>query len=143
MSAQNNVSKFNWHSNQKTVANAIQNLDPDGNLIGITTGEATTYTTAGNSLSDGDAPTTLIILNGATAAAGIINWTPTVGRQYVFYCTDGTVDCGAVLSSGITWDGTNNAATFADAGDCLIVYAVTATRLVIVENLGAVAFSSV
>jgi hypothetical protein len=119
----------------------------DGGFVGVLTGGvvngSTTYTTSSflNNLSDGDLPTRFIILDGASASSGFTDWTPTIGAQYVISCSDSTNDTAIILSGGITFDGTNESATFADAGDTLIVYCVSASRLVIVENIGGVVLS--
>jgi hypothetical protein len=45
------------------------------------------------------------------------------------------------MSTGGTWEGSNDLATFDAAGDALVVYAISATRVLVVENLGSVAFT--
>ena len=47
------------------------------------------------------------------------------------------------LGSGVTYDGTNNTATFSTAGQTLILKSISTTRWVIVENIGTVTFSAV
>jgi hypothetical protein len=125
----------NWFQNAKNVLGALQFKGINGQDL------STSYTTAGNDLSDSDLPDIFIELDGTSAAAAITNWTPTVGKQYVLWCSNSTNDPVVTLSTGITFDGTNDTATFGDANDTLIVYCVSATRLVIVENIGAVALS--
>jgi hypothetical protein len=125
----------NWFENAKKVLGGLQFKDSNAADLVVT------YSTVSQDLSDTDVGSVYVELDGSTVAAGLINWTPTVGKQYVIWCSDSTNDCGIVLSSGITYDGTNDTATFADADDTLIVYCVSATRLVIVENIGGVTFS--
>jgi hypothetical protein len=42
--------------------------------------------------------------------------------------------------SGVTWDGTNDRATFG-TGDALLVRAFSDTRFLVVVNIGSVSFS--
>jgi hypothetical protein len=42
---------------------------------------------------------------------------------------------------GATYDGTNDIATFDAIGESLILFAISATRLLIIENIGSVALS--
>lgn len=49
-----------------------------------------------------------------------------------------TVNTG---STGITFEGTNDVATFDGAGDCLVLLGLSATRWAVLANSGSVAFS--
>jgi len=136
----------NWFENAQNVLAKIANINTAGDtftgeVTGDVTNVKTTYSTASNPLGDADLPTTLIELDGSTAGAAVSGWTPTVGKTYTIWCSDSTNDCAMNLSSNITWNGTNTTALFADDNDALVVTCVSATRLLIVENLGAVAFS--
>lgn len=79
-------------------------------------------------------------LNGATTGVDVVLAAPVPGKFLVIYCSDSTNDCTATLSAG-TWDGTNDVATFADAGDSLVLFGVSTTRYIILENIGSVSFS--
>ncbi|NIT58722.1 MAG: hypothetical protein GWN00_21615 [Aliifodinibius sp.] len=118
--------------------------DVTGDVTGDQTGERTdvktTYAVDTN-LSDGDFPTQFVELDGGTANVQITNWTPTVGKTYVIWCSDSTNTTTVTMSSGGTWEGTNDLATFDAANDALIVYAISTTRVLIIENLGSVGFS--
>lgn len=43
--------------------------------------------------------------------------------------------------SGVTWDGTNDRATFGTGGDALLVRAISDTRFFVIANIGSVSFS--
>lgn len=43
--------------------------------------------------------------------------------------------------SGVTWDGTNDRATFGTGGDALLVRAISDTRWFIIVNIGSVSLS--
>lgn len=81
-----------------------------------------------------------IELDGTSNAVAVTLTAPTKGQWLIVTCPDSTNDCTLTLTSG-TFDGTNNIATFADAGDTLVLFGISATRFVIVENIGSVAFS--
>lgn len=71
----------------------------------------------------------------------ITSFTPSyVGQVVAIYCSDSTADADVTTGGGVTWDGTNNRAVFADTGDYLVVLALSLTRWLIVENGGAVTF---
>jgi hypothetical protein len=118
--------------------------DLTGDVTGDVTGDlvnvATTYE-ADADLDDGDFPTSHIHLNGTSANVGISNWVPTPGKFYVITCDDATGTVTVTLKLLATFDGTNDIATFDAAGESLILYAISATRLLVVENIGSVALS--
>lgn len=87
-----------------------------------------------------DDSVSFVELHGSAVGVDVVLAAPTPGRFLVIHCSDSTNDCTATLSAG-TFDGTNDVATFADAGDCLVLFGVSATRYIILENIGAVAFS--
>lgn len=43
--------------------------------------------------------------------------------------------------SGVTWDGTNDRATFGTGGDALLIRAISDTRFFVIVNVGSVSFS--
>lgn len=79
-------------------------------------------------------------LDGSSNAVAATLAAPRKGQWLVITHSDSTNNATVTLTAG-TWDGTNDVATFADADDTLIVFGISATRFVIVENIGAVAFS--
>lgn len=86
-----------------------------------------------------DGKTTIIpIASGATITA----FTPAfVGQRVTIWCADSTADATLVCGAGVTFDGTNDVATFADDDDAIEVVAVSLTRWLVTSNIGAVAFS--
>ena len=66
---------------------------------------------------------------------------PVPGKMLVIWQKDaGTAGHTVTLTAG-TWDGTNDVATLDAQDECLIVIGVSATRYMIVENIGSIAFS--
>ncbi len=66
------------------------------------------------------------------------------GRRLVITQTDtGTQGHTVTTASAGGFDGTNNTATFNAQFETLILYSVSSTRWIIVENIGAVALSAV
>lgn len=127
----------------------------DGTYTGDTTGDVTGDVT-GNVVTpmgivasdvdanDTDGDSTFVELDGSTASCDITNWTPTRGTRYVFTCSDVTTANPTVTSSaGVTFDGTNNTLTFDLAGETIVLFAISTTQCVIVENIGAVGLTSV
>jgi len=116
-----------------------------GNLTGDVAGDITlpkTSIAADTDLSDGDFDTSFIDLSGEDASCDISNWVPTPGKFYVITCSDvSTADPTVTLKLGATFDGTNDIATFDAAAESLVLFAISATRLVIVENVDEVALS--
>lgn len=80
-----------------------------------------------------------VILNGDDNAVAATIATPTQGQFLVISCpnADNAVTC--TLTAG-TWDGTNDVATF-PANSALVVFGVSSTRFIIVENVNSVTFS--
>jgi hypothetical protein len=81
-----------------------------------------------------------VILNGDDNTVTATIAAPTQGLLLVLTCpnADNLVKCK--LTAG-TYDGTNNTATF-PASSTLVVFGVSSTRFVIVENINTVTFSS-
>jgi hypothetical protein len=76
------------------------------------------------------------------SAATITGFTPAyIGQRVTIFCADSTGDAVVVCGAGVTFDGTNDTATFADDGDAIEVVAVTLLRWLVVHNEGAVAFT--
>lgn len=64
-----------------------------------------------------------------------------VGQKIAIICPDSTADATATTGAGVTWDGTNDLATFADNGDAIFARAISLTRWFVETNVGAVAFT--
>jgi hypothetical protein len=78
-------------------------------------------------------------LSGASAIALTITGAPTVGDTLEIYRVGtGGVTHVVTLSGSVTFDGTNNDASFADDGDYLRLKAISTTRWRIVQNTGVV-----
>jgi len=88
------------------------------------------------------ADVTLVQLNKAGGALAVTIPAPEVGRVLVITQIDaGTAGHTVTLTSG-TWDGSGDVATFDAAGETLVVIGLSATRFLVLVNLGAVAFTS-
>ena len=101
---------------------------------------ATTYA-ADVDLGDVDFPTDVIFIDGTSATVAISNFTPTPGKLYIFVCLDSSEVTTLTASSGVTLDGTNDVVTFVAANDILVLYAVSATKLLVVVNPQTLTFS--
>jgi hypothetical protein len=66
---------------------------------------------------------------------------PRAGRLLVITQTDAGTDGHTVTLTAGTFNGSNTVATLNAAGEALVLYGVSATRFVIVENIGSVALS--
>lgn len=88
----------------------------------------------------------VVKLNHATVViAATFAAAPTAGDMYLFVdnSASGTAAHTVTLPSGVTWDGTNNTATFNAPNEALFGFFITATRFYIVTNVGSVALTSV
>lgn len=84
-----------------------------------------------------------LVTTGAGALALTLG-APTAGTQVrIKLVVDGGGNATVTTGAGITFDGTNNQATFADALDELVLGYKSATEWVIIENVGAVALAAV
>ena len=83
----------------------------------------------------------LVTLNSTTPKIEATIAAPTAGELLVITQLDaGTAGHTVTLTAG-TFDGTNDVATFNAAGETLVLVGVSATRYMVVENIGSVAFS--
>lgn len=84
-------------------------------------------------------------LNHATVVIAATLAAPTAGDHLVITdnSASGTAAHTVTLPSGVTWDGTNNTATLNAAGETLVVEALSATRWLILVNVGSVGLSTV
>ena len=88
------------------------------------------------------ANTSYVELNNSTTKIEATIAAPAAGRFLVITQTDsGTKGHTVTLTAG-TYDGSNTIATFNAAAETLVLYGISATRFVIVENIGAVGLSS-
>jgi len=72
----------------------------------------------------------------------ITNVTPKfIGQKIAIICPDSTTNATATTGAGVTWDGTNDVATFADNDDAIFAVAISLTRWFVYSNVGAVAFT--
>lgn len=102
--------------------------------------------TAKNYTADGAiTPKGFATMSANAAALAMTLAAPTPGALLVICdlansgANNHVVTCGA----GITFDGTNNTATFNANYETLVLFAASATRWIIVENIGSVALSTV
>ena len=123
-----------------TIADANWKLYPFTQYMG--TGAAPQTIDKTTDLGETDFLSDTILLDGSTACV-ITDWTPTVGVTYVLECVDSTADPVVTLTSGITINSTgNDKMTFPDADDSIVLKMVTATRMVILSNNGAVTLAT-
>lgn len=126
-----------------TVLNGIT-----GDITGDVTGDVTGDITGGvvnpesSYVADGAIATTdsFVQLDATDASTAMTIAAPAAGRQLTISCVDATNTVTVTLTAG-TYDGTNNVATFDAAAETLVLYGISATRFVIVENIGGVALS--
>ena len=135
--------------------NVTGNLTGDvtGNLTGDVTGNVTgihfgativtpTGVLADTDLADGDFDTELIQLDSAAASVVVSNWTPVIGKTYILSCPDNSNTVSVTLSSGLTFDGANDIATFPNVNDTMMVAPVSLTLVAVLANVGPVAFTA-
>lgn len=87
----------------------------------------------------------VVELNHATVAILATLPAPTTGDDLLIvdHSASGTAAHTVTLPAGVTFDGTNNTATFNAPDEALHLIALSATRWYIVANVGAVGLSSV
>ncbi|MDY0227219.1 MAG: hypothetical protein RBR38_10360 [Desulfomicrobium apsheronum] len=72
-----------------------------------------------------------------------ILYTPEVGQLFCISQTGSDTDTATVLlPTGLTWNGSNRGATFNAAAETLIGFRASASRIIIVENVGTVGFNN-
>lgn len=121
------------------LGNFVGNVE--GNIEGLIAGlPAVTLDVAGPTAVDLSAVNVLVLDGSEAEAAGTIA-APVAGSLLVVFCLDGTNDCTLTLTAG-TFDGTNEIATFADTGDVLILYGLSAERFLVINDIGSVALST-
>jgi len=85
---------------------------------------------------------TFIELHNSSSALSMTIAAPRKGKFLVITQSDGGTEGHSVTLTAGTFDGTNNIATFNAQYETLVLFGVSATRFVIVENIGSVALSS-
>jgi len=87
----------------------------------------------------------LVQLNHATVVIAATLAAPAAGYDLVIAdnSASGTAAHTVTLPAGVTWDGVNNTATLNAPGEALHVVALSATRWLILQNIGSVALSTV
>jgi hypothetical protein len=64
-----------------------------------------------------------------------------IGQKIAIICPLSTTEATATCGSGVTWDGANDLATFADNGDAIFATAISLTRWLVSANVGTVLFT--
>jgi len=87
----------------------------------------------------------LVTLAHATVVIAATLAAPVAGDELLIAdaSASGTAAHTVTLPGGVTWDGTNNTATFNAPGKALHVIALSAARWLIIQNVGTVTFSTV
>lgn len=87
----------------------------------------------------------IVLLNHATVVIASTLNAPAVGDDlYIINnSASGTAAHTVTLPAGVTFDGTNNTATLNAPNEALHIIAISPTRWFILENIGAVALSTV
>lgn len=115
--------------------------DLTGNQVGQHRHSTQTLTATGAiTLTSG-----LTLLSHATVIIAATLAAPSAGAELyiVNSSASGTAAHTVTLPAGVTWDATNNTATLNAPGETLHVIALSATRWLILENIGAVGLSTV
>jgi hypothetical protein len=86
-------------------------------------------------------PTSFIHLNHSTVKIEVTIDAPKVGWLLVIAQKDAGTQAHTVTLTSGTWDGSNTIITLNAANEAVVVMGVSATRFVIVENIGGVALS--
>lgn len=111
-------------------------LGPSGAFTALTTVSITK--TADGAISPTDS---FIKLDGTDNTCDMTISAPYSGSYKVITCVDATNSVTVTLTAG-TFDGTNEIATFDAAEETLVLFGISATRFVILENIGSVALST-
>jgi hypothetical protein len=130
------------------VGNITGNVTGDqlGNQVGDSTGKlllAETVSLAPTThVADGtlDGTEAWVRMDASSATVDLTLAAPNPGHYQIFDCVDASNSCTVTLTVG-DFDGTNFIATLDAAEECLVVFAISATRFIIIENIGAVALS--
>lgn len=88
-----------------------------------------------------DADASLVLLNSTTPKIEATIPAPEAGRVLIISQIDGGTAGHTVTLAAGTWDGTNDVATLNAAGETIAVVGVSATRFIVLSNIGSVGFS--
>lgn len=138
-----------WNAglNEKTTVQALASFVAGGNLplTGSITGAVYPTTMVTNPVimtETGSVPTAMFVQLNSVDTIIEASMTPTVGQLLIVSQKDaGTV--GHTLTTAGTFDGTNNTATFDAANETLVLFGVSSTRWIVIQNVGSVALSLV
>jgi hypothetical protein len=110
-----------------------------GTIVGVDNFTVFEVSTAGALSTKG-----ISLVTTGSGALALTLGAPTIGTQVrIKLVTDGGGNATVTTGTGISFDGTNNTAVFADALDELVLGYKSATQWIIIENVGAVALSDV
>lgn len=131
-------------SYNKVTANAVtvkKDATVDGTIKGEHRHSIRELTASGEITLDSG----IVLLNHASTIIAATLDAPTAGDElYIINnSASGTAAHTVTTASGVTFDGTNNTATLNAPNEALHIIAISATRWFILENIGAVALSSV
>lgn len=113
--------------------------DPEGTIVTASNFDVVEVSADGALATSGIA----LVTTGGSALNATLG-APTPQTQVrIKLVTDGGGNLIVTTGAGITFDGTNNTATFADVLDELVLGYKSATEWIIIENVGAVALSAV
>ncbi len=109
----------------------------ENGFVGDIVIEETAYT------ADGAIDTTksFVELDASSASTVMTIAAPVKGQYLVITCTDASNTVTVTLTAG-TFDGTNEIATFDAAAESLVLFGISATRYIVVENVGGVVLST-
>lgn len=133
------LAKEKWLSLTNLFANppAIGGTTPNTATFSNLNISETEYTASGAISSS----VSLVALNKSTGAIAMTIAAPAAGRFLVIYQKDsGTSGHTVTLTAG-TYNGTNTVATLNAQNECLVLFGISATRFVILENIGSVGLS--
>lgn len=82
-----------------------------------------------------------LVINATAQAVITLVGTPPVGAYLRVIALNITTNATVVLPSGVTWDGSNNTATFDADGEKIGACLITSTRWFVDNNPNSVAFS--
>lgn len=80
-------------------------------------------------------------LNSSGAVIEMTLPAPVEGKHLIITHSDVSTSAHTITLASGTWDGTNDVATFNAENESLVLFGVSSTRYIIVENIGSVAFS--
>lgn len=121
-----------------SIANLLKDLDIESILTDLFKLDETEYTASGAI----PATVSLVALNKSDGALAMTIAAPTPKQVLVIYQKDGGTQGHTVTLTAGTYDGTNDIATFNAQYEALVLIGVSATRYLLVSNIGSVALSA-